>query len=43
MNEEFYHHWIALKDIKILARRLGLVDKFHRIYEDLAFNDQLFL
>lgn len=43
MNEELYQHWLALKDIKTLSTRLGSFNKFIKIYEDLPFNDQLFL
>lgn len=42
MNEELYQHWIALKDIKSLSQRLGAFAQYRKIYEDLAFNDQLF-
>jgi hypothetical protein len=43
MNEELYQHWLALKDIKTLAVRLQIFNKFSKIYEDVAFNDQLFI
>lgn len=43
MNEELYQHWIALKDIKILTNRLGNYTQIKKIYDDLMFNDQLFL
>lgn len=43
MNEELYQHWLALKDIKTLAVRLQIFSKFSKIYEDVAFNDQLFI
>jgi len=42
MNEELYQHWLALKDIKVLATRLQIIPKFARIYSDLSFNDLLF-
>ncbi len=42
MNEELYQHWLALKDIRVLSNRLGILHKFGKIYEDLAYNDQLF-
>jgi hypothetical protein len=42
MNEELYQHWMALKDIKLLATRLGAFPQYRKIYEDLAFNDYLF-
>jgi len=43
MNEELYQHWIALKDIKALTTRLGTFSHFRLIYQDVAFNDHLFL
>lgn len=43
MNEEMYQHWLALKDIKTLATRLQIFGKFFKIYEDLQYNDQLFV
>ena len=43
MNEELYQHWLALKDIKTLSTRLGSFNKFIKIYNDMAYNDQLFL
>ena len=43
MNEELYQHWLALKDIKTLSTRLGTFNKFIKIYEDMTYNDQLFL
>jgi hypothetical protein len=42
MNEYLYQHWIALKDIKALANRLGSFAQFKTIYEDLLFDDHLF-
>jgi hypothetical protein len=42
MNEELYQHWMALKDVKALATRLGSFAQFKKIYEDLQFNDHLF-
>ena len=43
INEELYQHWLALKDIKILSMRLDIFPKFKKIYEEMLFNEQLFL
>lgn len=42
MNEELYQHWMALKDVKALATRLGTFAQYRKIYEDVHFNDHLF-
>lgn len=43
INEELYQHWLALKDIRTLSQRLDIFNKFRKIYEELLFNEQLFL
>jgi hypothetical protein len=43
INEELYQHWLALKDIKTLSQRLDIFQKFRKIYDELLFNEQLFL
>jgi hypothetical protein len=42
MNEELYQHWMALKDVKALATRLGTFAQYRKIYDDVHFNDHLF-
>ena len=43
INEEMYQHWLALKDIKVLSMRLDIFPKFRKIYDEMLFNEQLFL
>jgi hypothetical protein len=43
INEELYQHWLALKDIRTLSLRLDIFSKFRKIYDELLFNEQLFL
>lgn len=39
MEQHNYILWTGLKDIKVLSSRLGLFNKFARIYEDIHFDD----
>jgi hypothetical protein len=43
INEELYQHWLALKEIKDLTTRNNNFDKIKKVYENLLFNDELFL
>lgn len=43
INEELFKHWLGLKDIKTLSLRLGMFDKFERIYRDIPFDDRMFI
>lgn len=41
-TDEAYLYWTALKDMKTLSTRLGLFNRFVRIYEDIRFQDSSF-
>jgi hypothetical protein len=42
MNEELYEHWAALREIKAMAAKLGILQRISKVYEDLPFNNYLF-